>query len=56
MKKNKINQNSILKIYSIRHALEEERLNINKSMKYFSLPDHQLAKNFIPVFCFYQKK
>ena len=32
------------------------RLAINKKHNYFSLPDHQIAKNFILVFDFYESQ
>ena len=35
MNKNKIKQNAILKICSIRHALEEERLNTKKNIFHY---------------------
>ena len=37
-------------------ALNRARLAINTKQKYFSLPDHQLAKNLILVFGLQERK
>ena len=48
------------KVYGTVHTFEVERdslltITTTKKQKYFLLPDHQVGKNLIPVFGFYER-